>query len=66
MLPGAFANLPAMGTNTPFNQLNLLKRQIEVLSDAMFHCRPLHRFVPSGVFPAINMTENEDALHHIN
>ena len=62
MPTGAFANLPAMGLRNPINQLNLLKRQMGVLSDAMYHCMPLHRFVPYGGFPSVNLTES--AAHY--
>ena len=58
MPTGAFANLPGMGLRNPINQLNLLKRQIDVLSDAMYHCMPLNRFAPSGSFPAVNLTKS--------
>lgn len=60
MLSRASANMPAMGLPNPFNQLNLLKWQMDLLSDAMFHRVPLSRFVSSGVFPAINLTEDEN------
>lgn len=60
MLTGAYANVPAMGFRNPFYQLNLLRRQMNLFSDAMFHQVPLHRFVSTGVFPAINLTENEN------
>lgn len=58
MLTGAFANIPTMGRRSPFNQLNLLKRQMDLLSDAMFHRVPMSRLLSSGVFPAINLTED--------
>lgn len=60
MPSGAFANKPSMGLRHPFNQLNLLKRQMDLLSDAMFHRLPLSGVVSSQVFPAINLTEDKD------
>ena len=59
MPTGAYANLPTMGWHNPFCQLNLLKRQMDRLSDAMFHRMPLQRFVSPGLFPAVNLTEDE-------
>ena len=63
MLSGAFANIPAMGLRNQFNQLNILKRQMDLLSDAMSHRAPMGRFVTSGVFPAINLTEDENSYY---
>jgi hypothetical protein len=37
MMTGAFANALFLGFRHPFIQLNLLKRQMDAQSDAMFH-----------------------------
>ena len=63
MFTGAFARPAARGSRNPFDQMNLLRRQMDLLTNAMFHRMPLHRFIPSGVFPAINLTEDGQSYH---
>ncbi|MFH0726799.1 MAG: Hsp20/alpha crystallin family protein [Pseudomonadota bacterium] len=50
---------PATGWRSSFSELDRLKRQMDLISGAFFGEREA-RPMPSGVFPAINLTENKD------
>ena len=50
---------PAMDWRSSFAEMERLKRQMDRISGAFFGERD-SRSVPSGVFPAINLTENAD------
>jgi len=60
MFARSIYNLPDWGLRNPFDQLNLLKRQMDYLSDLMFRGLPTRRSVAAGVFPLINLTEDTD------
>lgn len=50
---------PTTGWRSPFSELDRLKRQMDLISGAFLGERE-GRPMPSGVFPAINLTENKD------
>jgi HSP20 family protein len=50
---------PTTGWRSSFSELDRLKRQMDLISGAFFGEREA-RPMPSGVFPAINLTENKD------
>lgn len=50
-------NIPTMGWQNPFAELDRIQRQMNQLTNA-FMGGPGVRFTPSRVFPAINITED--------
>ena len=60
MLYPRIFGMPAMGSFRPFEELNRIRRQMDRLMET-FTDRP--SFVPgAGVFPAINLSENENSF----
>ncbi len=58
MIYRSMFGLPSWRTRTPFEELDRLRRQMDLLSDAYFE-RPSARG-PAGVFPPINLSEDRD------
>lgn len=52
---------PRFGYTNPFNQLELLRRQMDQLSDAFD--QGMAGAPPAGVFPLINLTEDQDKYY---
>lgn len=59
MITRRLFNVPTMGWGHPFAELERMSRQMDRLSGALAGSRGL-RFVPSSVFPAVNITEDKD------
>ncbi len=60
MLYPRIFGMPAMGSFRPFEELNRIRRQMDRLMET-FTDQPA--FVPgAGVFPAINLSENENSF----
>jgi HSP20 family protein len=57
MITRRIYNFPAMGRQNPFEEMDRMSRQLNLLTNAMFGSADL-RFSPSGVFPAVNITED--------
>jgi len=57
MITRRIHNFPAMGWQNPFEEMERMSRQLNLLTNAMFGSAGL-RFSPSGVFPAVNITED--------
>ena len=57
MITRRIHNFPAMGWQNPFEEMERMSRQLDLLTNAMFGSAGLP-FSPSGVFPAVNITED--------
>lgn len=57
MITRRIYNFPAMGWQNPFEEMERMSRQLNLLTNAMFGSAGLP-FSPSGVFPAVNITED--------
>jgi HSP20 family molecular chaperone IbpA len=55
-------NLPAMGMRDPFAEIERISRQMDLLSNALSG-RPGQRFIPSRVFSAVNINEDNDKYY---
>lgn len=55
-------NLPRMGWRDPFAEMDRISREMNLLSNAVLG-RPGLGFLPSRVFPAINLTEDKDRYY---
>ena len=53
---------PRMGWDNPFAELERMSRQMEQLSSALMG-RPRWRFTPARVFPAVNITEDQNRYY---
>ena len=60
MLARRMINIPSMGWQNPFEEMERMVQQMDFLTKAMFGGRPGMRFYPSRVFPAVNITEDKD------
>ena len=58
MLHPRFIGLPAFGSFRPFDELNRMRRQMDRIMDAMRE-QPASVVGGAGVFPAINLTEDD-------
>ena len=59
MLARRIFDPPAMGWRNPFAEMERMRREIDRLTSTLFR-GPESRLVPSGVFPAVNITEDKD------
>ena len=57
MITRRIHNFPAMGWQNPFEEMERMSRQLNLLTNAMFGSAGVP-FSPSGVFPAVNITED--------
>jgi len=57
MITRRIFNFPAMDWQNPFEEMERMSRQLNLLTNAMFGSASLP-FSPSGVFPAVNITED--------
>lgn len=62
MITRRIHNFPAMGWQNPFEEMERMSRQLDLLTNAMFGSAGLP-FSPSGVFPAVNITEDVDKYY---
>jgi HSP20 family protein len=51
-------SFPTWGFRSPFNQLDYLRREMDRLSDIMNRGTPFRAYESTGVFPAVNLTED--------
>lgn len=61
MAARAFSTFPYWGFQTPFDQLNALHRRMDNLNDLLLRGAGRRGYTTAGVFPLINLTEDEDA-----
>ncbi len=59
MLTGRIFDLPAMGWRNLFAEMERIRREMDLLTSTLFR-EPASRFVPAGVFPMVNITEDMD------
>lgn len=59
MITRRFFNVPNTGWGNPFDELDKMSRRMEQLSSALMR-RPSLRYLPSRVFPAVNITEDSN------
>ena len=59
MLTRALYNLPAWSLRNPFVELDLLRRQMDRRFEEMLRAAPLRGYVSAGVFPLVNLTEDQ-------
>ena len=59
MIARTMAHLPTMFRRHPFAELERMARHMDLLTGAMLG-RPKMRWLPARVFPAVNITENND------
>jgi HSP20 family protein len=57
MITRRIYNLPAMGWQNPFEEMERMSKQMNLLTNAMFGSAGLP-FSRPGVFPAVNISEN--------
>jgi len=50
-------DLPGFGWRNPLAEMERMRRQMDALADLVFRGSPSRLYAPSGVFPAINLTE---------
>lgn len=62
MITKRIHNFPAMGWQNPFEEMERMSRQLDLLTNAMFGSAGLP-FSSSGVFPAVNITEDVDKYY---
>jgi len=62
MLTRGLFNYPTAGWRHPFNELERMSRQMDRLTQGLFG-RPGLGWRPASVFPAVNLTEDEDNYH---
>jgi len=62
MLTRRIYNFPAMGWQNPFEEIERMSRQLNLLTNAMFGSAGLP-LSPAGVFPAVNITEEKDKYY---
>jgi HSP20 family protein len=60
MLTRSIFSLPGSGSTNPFAEMNQMRRQMDALSDLLLRGRSPARHVSAGVFPLINITENQN------
>lgn len=59
MLTRRIPGFPGTGWRYPFPEMEQMRRQMDMLSDALFG-RPSMRAASGSVFPAVNLTETND------
>jgi HSP20 family protein len=60
MLPRSILNFPGAGSTNPLAEMERMRRQMDALSGMFFRGTPERRVLSAGVFPLLNLTENED------
>lgn len=60
MFPRSFLNFPGVGSTSPFAELDRMRRQMDALSGMFYRGMPERRVMSAGVFPLLNLTENQD------
>ena len=60
MFTRSFLNFPGFGSNNPFAELERMRRQMDALSSIFFRGMPERRGLSAGVFPLLNLTENQE------
>lgn len=63
MVASRLFDFPLRGWGYPFADLERMARQMDVLSNAVFSGRPQLRMFPAKVFPAMNITEDNDRYY---
>lgn len=61
MFARRLTNWPGFGWENPFSEMERMRRQIGALSEMMLREGPLRRMGTTGVFPPINLTENNES-----
>jgi HSP20 family protein len=56
-------DLPGFGWRNPLAEMERMRRQMDALADLVFRGTPSRLYAPSGVFPAINLTETACSYH---
>jgi HSP20 family protein len=59
MIARRVINTPDMFWRTPFSEMEHLRRQMDLLTRSVLG-RPISGAMPSGVFPALNLTEDQN------
>jgi HSP20 family protein len=62
MLTGRMFDLPAMAWRNPLTEMDRIRREMDLLTSALLR-EPESRFVPAGVFPMVNITEDTDKYY---
>jgi HSP20 family protein len=60
MLTRVSYNVPGWATRNPFVELDLLRRQLDQRFEEMLRGTPLRGPISAGVFPLINLTEDQN------
>ena len=60
MFPRNFLNFPGVSSTNPFTELDRMRRQMDTLSGMFYRGMPERRVLSAGVFPLLNLTENQD------
>jgi HSP20 family protein len=60
MIARRMINFPSVGWQYPLEEMERMVNQMDFLTRAMFGDGPGMRLSPSGVFPALNVTEGKD------
>jgi HSP20 family protein len=60
MYPKNLLNLYGFSSTNPFAELERMRRQMDALSGRFFRSIPEGRVLSAGVFPLLNLTENQD------
>lgn len=60
MFPRNLLNLPGFSSTNPFAELDRMRRQMDTLSGMFYRGMPERRVMSAGVFPLLNLTENQD------
>jgi HSP20 family protein len=59
MIARRMLNFPSLDWHHPFAEMERMARQMDLLDKAIF-ARPPMRWMPSSVFPAVNISEDKD------
>lgn len=62
MIARRMLNFPSMGWHNPFAEMERMARQMDLLTSAVLG-RPEMRWMPYGVFPAVNISEDTDKYY---
>ena len=60
MFPRNLLNLPGFSSTNPFAALDRMRQQMDALSGMFYRGMPERRILSAGVFPLLNLTENQD------
>lgn len=61
MFARTMINWPGFGWGNPFSEMERMRRQMDALSEMMLKGGPLRLMGTTGVFPPINLTENNES-----